>query len=100
MHNIYIYILIATVVSTLIRCLPTTLIRRQITNVFIKSFLYYVPYVTLAVMTVPAIIEATQCRLSGLLALAVGIITSWLNLGLFKVALSCCAVVFIAELFL
>ena len=64
-HNIYIYILIASVVATLIRVLPTTLIRKQITNRFIKSFLYYVPYVTLAVMTFPAIIEATNSPIAG-----------------------------------
>ena len=43
-----------------IRVLPLTLIRKEITNKYIKSFLYYVPYVTLAVMTFPAILTATQ----------------------------------------
>ena len=42
-------------VSYLLRVLPLTLIRKQIKNRFIKSLLYYLPYVTLAVMTVPAI---------------------------------------------
>ena len=41
-HNIYIYILIMASVSYLIRVLPLTLIRKQITNRFIRSFLYYV----------------------------------------------------------
>ena len=58
--NAYIYIFTAAIVSYLIRVLPLTLIRKPINNRFIKSFLYYVPYVTLAVMTFPAIIEATQ----------------------------------------
>ena len=61
------------VVSYAIRVLPLTLIRKQIKNRFIQSFLYYVPYVTLSVMTFPAIIEATQSPLSGAIALAVGI---------------------------
>ena len=60
MHNIYLYILIMAGVSYLIRVLPLTLIRRPITNRFIRSFLFYVPYVTLAVMTFPSIVEATQ----------------------------------------
>ncbi|MCQ2609958.1 MAG: AzlD domain-containing protein, partial [Lachnospiraceae bacterium] len=55
--NKYIYLTIMIVVSCLIRILPLTLIRKQIKNRFIRSFLYYVPYVTLAVMTFPAIIE-------------------------------------------
>lgn len=98
--NIYVYIIIASIVATLIRVLPTTLIRKQITNRFIKSFLYYVPYVTLAVMTFPAIIEATKSQLAGIIALIVGIVAAWLDWGLFKVAVTCCAVAYIAELIL
>lgn len=96
--NIYIYILIMGVVSYSIRALPMTLLKKPIKNDFIKSFLYYVPYVTLAVMTFPAIINATQSPVSGILALAVGVITSALGLNLIQVAVSCCAVVFITEL--
>lgn len=59
-HNIYIYILIMAAVSYTIRVLPLTLIRKPLENQFLQSFLYYVPYVTLAVMTFPAIIHATQ----------------------------------------
>lgn len=99
-HSVYMYILIASVVATLIRVLPTTLIRKQITNTFIKSFLHYVPYVTLAVMTFPAIIEATSSKIAGIIALIVGIITAWFDWGLFKVAIACCVVAYVAELFL
>ena len=99
-NNPYIYIFTAAIVSYLIRVLPLTIIRKQITNKFIRSFLYYVPYVTLAVMTFPAIIEATQSPLAGIIALIVGIIISYLGLGLFPVACICCAVVFAAEFFL
>ena len=47
-HNIYIYILIMGGISYLIRVLPMTLIRKPLKNQFLQSFLYYVPYVTLA----------------------------------------------------
>ena len=87
-------------VTFLIRVLPLTLIRKPIKNKFIKSFLYYVPYVTLAVMTVPSIIEATENPLSGLLALIVGIIAAWFGAGLFKVAVLCCVVALISGFFL
>ena len=50
-HNNYIYIAVMALVSYAIRILPLTLIRKPIKNRFIQSFLYYVPYVTLAVMT-------------------------------------------------
>lgn len=99
-HNIFIYILIMILVTNLIRVIPITLIRGQIKNKFIKSFLYYVPYVTLAVMTFPAIIQATNSPIAGIIALILGIIAAWYGLGLFPVALICCAVVFISELFL
>lgn len=96
--NVYIYILIAAGVSFLIRVLPLTLIRKQITNTFLRSFLYYVPYVTLAVMTFPAIIHAAQYPIAGAAALLVGVVLAWLGAGLFPVAISCCASVFLAEL--
>ncbi len=98
--NIYIYLLIMAGVTFAVRVLPLTLIQKQIKNQFFRSFLYYVPYVTLAVITFPAIINATQSPLSGLIALIVGIVAAWFGAGLFKVSVSCCAVVLIAELFL
>ena len=67
--NVYLYILVMAAVSFLIRVLPLTLIRRQIKNKTVRSFLYYVPYVTLAVMTFPAIMDATNSMWSGLAAL-------------------------------
>lgn len=99
-RNIYIYIAIMAITTYLIRVLPLTLIQKQIKSRFLKSFLYYVPYVTLAVMTFPAITQATQSPIAGAAALVVGIAAAWMGAGLFKVALSCCAVVFILELFL
>ena len=65
-RNIYIYILIMAGVTYLIRVLPLTLIRQEIKNQFIRSFLYYVPYVTLSVMTFPAILNATNSQVSSL----------------------------------
>lgn len=96
----WLYILVMALTTYLIRVLPLTLIRRPIRSVFLKSFLYYVPYVTLAVMTFPAIVHATQDPLAGAAALIVGIAAAWLGAGLFPVSVLCCAVVFVLELFL
>lgn len=98
--KIYIYILVCAGVSFLIRELPLTLIRRPIKNRFLRSFLFYVPYVTLAVMTFPAIINATQSPIAGAAALVVGIAAAWFGASLFQVSVSCCAVVLVLELFL
>lgn len=97
-HDIYIYIFLMAFVTYAIRVLPLTLIRKQIKDRFLKSFLYYVPYVTLAVMTFPAIMDATQSPIAGAAALVVGIVAAWLGAGLFPVSVLCCAVVFLLEL--
>ncbi|MBR3518754.1 MAG: AzlD domain-containing protein [Paludibacteraceae bacterium] len=99
-HNAIIYILVAALVSYIIRVLPLTLIRKPITNQFVRSFLYYVPYVTLSVMTFPAIIEATQCPIAGLAALLTSIAAALLGAGLFPVACVSCLTVLLSEFLL
>ena len=98
--NIYIYIAVMAIVTYMIRVIPLTLIRKQIKNVYLKSFLYYVPYVTLSVMTFPAIIHATESIYSGLAALIIGALVAWKGFDLFKTAVTCCTVVLILELIL
>ena len=99
-HNPYIYIFIMAGVTFLIRVLPLTVVKKQFTNKFVKSFLYYVPYVTLAVMTFPAIVQATEQPIAGAAALLAGVIIAWRGGGLITVAASCCGVAFVAELLL
>ena len=94
----YVYILIAFAVIYAIRVLPLTLIRKPLRSRFLRSFLYYVPYVTLAVMTFPAIVEATMLPAAGIAALAVGIVAALLGGSLITVAGACCAAVFLIEL--
>ncbi len=99
-NSILIYILIMAGVTYLIRMLPLTLIRKEIKNKTIRSFLYYVPYVTLSVMTFPAILSATGNTLSALVGFLVALILAYFKQGLFKVAVGSCLVVFVLELFL
>lgn len=99
-HNVYVYIFIMFAVTYLIRVLPLTLIRKPIKNRFIRSFLFYVPYVTLAVMTFPDIVNATSTPVSGLLALICGAALAWSGRSLLTVAVTACTVVFVSELFL
>lgn len=99
-HNVYVYIAVMAAVSFLIRVLPLTLIRKKIENRFLNSFLYYVPYVTLSVMTFPAILHATGSVWSGAAAFAAGILAAWFGFDLFKTAVTCCAVVAVLELLL
>ena len=94
-HSILIYILLAIVVTNMIRVIPMALIKGPITNRFVRSFLYYVPYVTLAVMTFPDMILATPTLWPGVIALLAGIVAAWFRLGLFPVAAICCVIVYL-----
>lgn len=95
MNNTYIYIFLMAITTFATRALPLFLIKRKIKNVFIQSFLYYVPYITLAVMTFPAILEATESVWVGLLAFCLGILAAWVSGNLFLVSGICCIIVFI-----
>ncbi len=99
MNNIVLYMLIMAVVTYLIRMLPLALIKKKITNKFFKSFLYYVPFVTLAVMTFPAILTATDSVWSAAIAFLVAMIVAYAGGGLPIVATLACVVVFVVELF-
>ncbi|MGP1588115.1 MAG: AzlD domain-containing protein [Treponemataceae bacterium] len=96
--NLAIYLLIAAITIYIIRMLPLTIIQKEIKNKFVRSFLYYVPYVTLSVMTFPSIIYATNSIYSGAAALIAGIIIAFVDGNLFRVTIGCCASVFITEL--
>ena len=95
----YLYLFVMAATTYLIRVLPLTLIRKPIQNPFLRSFLFYVPYVTLAVMTFPAIMNATQSPIAGA-AMVIGIVAAWCRLGLLPVSLVCCATVLILEHFI
>ena len=94
-HSILIYILLAIVITNLIRVIPMAFIKGPITNRFVRSFLYYVPYVTLAVMTFPDMIQTTLTTLSGIVSLCIGIIAAWYGMGLFPVAIICCVIAYL-----
>ena len=95
---IYAYIFVMAGVTYLIRMLPLTLFQKKITNVYIRSFLYYVPYVTLAVITFPAILTATANIWSAAIGFAIALILAWNRKSLICVSLFSCAGVFLVEL--
>ena len=99
-HSIYIYIFIMALVTYIIRALPLTLIRKDINNKIFRSFLYYVPYVTLSVMTFPAILYATNSMISGFCGFICALILAFKGKSLFQISLGACICVFIIELFI
>ena len=96
-HNIYLYILVMAAVTYMIRVLPLALSKKEITNPFIKSFLYYVPYACLAAMTFPAIVFSTAMKASALVGFAVALIAAYRERSLLVVALEACVAVFLVE---
>ena len=100
MRNVNLYIAIMAGVTYLIRVLPLTLIRREIRSRFLRSYLYYVPYVTLAVMTFPSILTATSHPVSAWIGFAAALVMAWRGKGLLPVACVACATVFLSELIL
>lgn len=99
-RSIWIYLLVMSAVSFIIRVLPVTLIRKQIKNRFIRSVLFYLPYATLAVMTFPAILSISKNPLCGAAAFAASLVTAWLTKNLFLSAVIGCAAAFLAILIL
>lgn len=100
MSRVYLYIILMAVVTYLIRALPLTLIRREIKSRFIRSFLHYVPYATLAAMTFPAILSATSSRVSAIVGFLVALLLAFYNRSLLTVAGFACAAAFVVELFI
>lgn len=96
--NVIIYIAVMAGVTYLIRMLPFTLIRKEITNVYVKSFLYYVPFVTLSVMTFPAILSDTAGIWSGIAGFVAAVVFAFFGKSLIWVSISACTAVFITEL--
>ncbi|MBQ4146281.1 MAG: AzlD domain-containing protein [Clostridia bacterium] len=96
-EKIILYIAVMALVTYAVRCLPLTLFRKEITNVYIKSFLHYIPYAVLGTMTVPDIFYSTGNAISAIIGLVVAVVLSYMERSLLTVAASACIVVFLVE---
>ncbi len=94
------YILVMAVVTYIIRVLPLTIFRKEIKNPFIRSFLFYVPFVTLSVMIFPAVLDATASVWSALAGFVTAILLAYAGGSLVTVSMTACLAVFIVEMFL
>lgn len=81
-----VYLIVMAGVTYLVRLLPMLLVRRKITSRFIRSFLYYVPYTVLSVMTVPAVFYSTASAVSAIVGVAVAVTLAFFDRGLVTVA--------------
>lgn len=97
MHNVYLYILVMAGTTYLIRLIPLLLAKKEIKSPFIKSFLFYVPYVCLSAMTFPAILFSTASVISALAGFATAVVLAYRGKSLLTVAVFACIAVFITE---
>ncbi len=100
MNNFPFYLLVMAGVTYLIRMLPLVLVKRKITNKYLISFLYYLPYAVLSVMTVPAVFYATDNIAASAVGFAVALVLAYFGKSLLTVALSSCAAVLVSQLVL
>ncbi len=94
----FIYLAIMAISTYLIRTIPFVLIKNQIENRFIRSFLHYIPYAVLTAMTIPAIFNATSNIISAVAGFVVAVILAYKGKSLTVVAMVSCLVVFLTEL--
>ena len=91
------YVLVMALITYLIRALPLMFFRKEITNIYIKSFLYYVPYAVLSAMTFPAIFFVSQSIVVSTIATLVALILAYRGKSLLTVALVACVVLWFCD---
>lgn len=97
MNNFYIYLIVMAGVTYLIRMLPLVLVKKKIQNKFILSFLHYIPYTVLSVMTIPAIFYSTSYRISAVVGFIAALAAAYFEKSLVKVAAFACIAVLVTE---
>lgn len=91
------YLFLMGGITYLIRALPLILVKKKIKNKFILSFLYYIPYAVLSVMTFPAIFYSTASTLSAIVGTIIALLLAYFEKSLIVVALASSLGVFIVE---
>lgn len=94
----FIYLLVMSGVTYLVRMIPLVLVKGKIKNTFILSFLHYMPYAVLSVMTVPAMFYATNNIIAGLVGFAVALISAYFKRSLVTVAILTCIASYVTQL--
>lgn len=99
-YRFFMYLLVMAGVTYLVRMIPLVLVKKKIKNNFILSFLHYIPYSVLSVMTIPAIFYATSNRISAFFGFLTALFLALKEKSLLTVAALSCGAVFIVEFFM
>ena len=92
------YLSVMAGVTYLIRMIPLALVKKKIKNRFICSFLYYIPYAVLGVMTITSIFYSNDSLISAVAGFVTALILAYFEKGLLTVAACSCFTALIAEL--
>lgn len=95
--DFFLYLAIMTLSTYLIRALPLTLLGKKITNPFLRSFLYYIPYTILTALTIPAGFFATGNLVSAVSGLSCAALLARKTGSLILVAGAACAVAWLVD---
>ncbi len=97
MNSFPLYLLACAGITYFIRMLPLVLVKKKIRNKFLLSFLYYIPYAVLSVMTIPAIFYAASSLVSAIVGFVTAVSLAYFEKSLVTVAAFSCVAVFLAE---
>lgn len=95
-----VYLLVTAGVTYLVRMVPMVALKKKIRSRFLLSFLHYIPYAVLSVMTVPAIFYATENPISAAAGFVVALVLAWRGKSLLQVAAAACGAVLLMQLIL
>ena len=98
MHSFGVYLIAMAGITYLIRMLPLVLVKKKIKNKYILSFLYYIPYAVLSVMTIPAIFYSTSYMVSAVVGFVIAFVLAYMKKSMVSVAAFSCVGVFVVEL--
>ena len=98
MKDYWIYLLILSGSTYLIRAIPFALVEKKIKNRFVRSFLHYIPYAVLTAMTVPAVFFAAGNVTAAAVGFALAVLAALWGKGLTTVAIVACVGVFFTDL--
>ena len=93
-------VVVAALVTYLVRMLPIVFFKRELTSRWVKAFMHYIPFAVLGAMTFPEILYSTRTMASAVIGLSAAILLAYFNRGLLVTALGAAATVYVAELFI
>ncbi len=85
------YVAVMAIVTYLLRALPFVLVKKKITNIYIRSFLEYIPYGVLAAMTFPAVFTSAGELAPSLAGMTVALVLAYRRKSLLTVAIGAVA---------